>query len=106
MTIKYKMSLDAFEAEHAEIGKHLAAARDSVTESGGYRLPLNYVRDCHRRMGDMIADAYASMAPRNAESASRGGEAEPRGAADRAPTRGVASIYEAFPDMLRLQNRK
>jgi hypothetical protein len=83
MTTKYKMSLDDFEAEHAAIGKHLAAARDSVTEGGRYKLPLNKIRECHSRMGDMIVDAYASMTNANAGGADtmnpRGANSGPRG---------------------------
>jgi hypothetical protein len=90
---KYKLSLDQFEAEHAAIGKHIAAARDSVTESGGYRMQLNQVRDCHRRMGQLIADAFESMQP-------RGETAAPRGAADRAPGASVE-----IPHINRIMNK-
>ena len=67
MAQKFKMSLDAFEAEHERIGKHLAAARDSQTESGSYRLKLAAIRATDSRMGDMIVDAYASISEPAAE---------------------------------------
>ena len=63
MAQKFKLNLDALCAEHERIGEHLAAARDSVTEGGSYKLKLAGVRDCHRRMGDMIADAYEKHYP-------------------------------------------
>lgn len=99
MAQKFKMSLDAFEAEHERIGKHLAAARDSQTESGSYRLKLAAIRAAHSRMGDMIVDAYASISEPTASDTMDppGASAKPRGAES-----GPRGMDSAIPDLHRL----
>jgi hypothetical protein len=103
MANTFRMKLNDFAQEHARIGDALESARQSMTDTGAYRFKLNRVRDAHRKMGAMLDSAEACLTG-DEPMQPRGAESEPRGAADSALSGGT-SIYRAFPDMLRLQNR-
>jgi hypothetical protein len=98
MAAKFKLNLDALCAEHERIGKHLAAARDSVTEGGSYKLKLNGVRDAHARIGQMISDAFESMAPRGGTASD---DMNPRGASS-----GVRGMDALVPEVDRLNLKR
>jgi hypothetical protein len=93
----FKMKLDDFEHQHGRIADAIKSARDSMSESGCYKIKLAKVRDAYRKMGELLDAAESSMTG-DEPLTPRGAESKPQGA-DSAPTRAE------IPHIARIMNQ-